>query len=159
MGMNLHPSFDVIICVLKESMKRSLYEIPNYCINDPYFEKQLENENSIEEETLTISLFEITKNVNIEVEVSNRMTGEELKQLFCKKAKIQYDKYTFRIFFSGSEIKDDQTLGQHKLQDGFKLQIMKFPKQKNDDKKNEEKNDSDNGDKKKKKRKKNKKKK
>lgn len=73
--------------------------------------------------------------VDIKVEVSNKTTGAELKEIFRKKAKFPSGTYTFRIFFSGSEIKDDQTLGQHKIQSGFKLQIMKFGGPSNNDNK------------------------
>ncbi|MCQ2818071.1 MAG: hypothetical protein MJ252_12465 [archaeon] len=131
------------------------YFIPNYCINDPYFEKTFENQDDIKEKKIKITLFEISKNVSIDVEISNQMKGEELKELFRKKAKFPEGQYTFRIFFSGSEIKNDQTIGQHKLQDGFKLQVIKFGKSSNDPKTN--KTGGDEEDKKEKKKKKKKK--
>ncbi|MCQ2816057.1 MAG: ubiquitin family protein [archaeon] len=70
------------------------------------------------------------------MEISNQITGAELKEMFRKKAKFEEGKYTFRIFFSGSEIKDDQVIGQHKIQNGFKLQVMKFNKIGSDTKSN-----------------------
>lgn len=103
------------------------YFVPNYCINDPYFEKKLEKKDNFEEQTLKIVLFEISKNISVDLKVSNFITGAELKEKFREKAKIQEGKFKFRIFFSGSEIKDEHNLCQHKIQDGFKIQIIQSP--------------------------------
>ena len=56
------------------------YYIPNYCINDPYFEKELSEEEKDDEETIEIFLFEVTKNINLKIRISNHRTGKELKQ-------------------------------------------------------------------------------
>lgn len=130
------------------------YFIPNYCINDPYFEKSFEDQDEIEEEILKLTLFEISKNVNVDLEVSTKLTGAELKELFRKKGKYPEDKFTFRIFFAGNELKDDQLIGQHKIKDGFKLQVMKFNKMPGDSKPSKSKDDDDDEKKKRKKRKK-----
>lgn len=110
------------------------YFIPNYCINDPYFEKSFEDQDEVKDETLNLTLFEITKNISVDLEVSTKLTGAELKELFREKGKFPEDKFTFRIFYAGNELKDDQMIGQHKIKDGFKLQVMKFNKSPSDSK-------------------------
>ena len=41
------------------------YHIPNYCINDPYFEKELKVDDNVEERPLRLKLFEVSGNLNI----------------------------------------------------------------------------------------------
>jgi hypothetical protein len=102
------------------------YHIPNYCINDPFFERQYKIKKNVEEKQVKIKLFEPTGNINEEKTVSNTMTGKELKELFRKEKDIG-DNFNLRLFFGGMEIKDEHFLYQHHLKNGFKIQIMKLP--------------------------------
>ena len=103
------------------------YIVPNYCVNDPYFEKEYKVEKDKKEKMLKLKLFEVGSNTNTEMEVSNLMKGEELKEEYRKKAKID-DNFNLRLFFSGNEIKDDHFLYQHDLQNGIKIVVMKLQK-------------------------------
>ena len=103
------------------------YHIPNYCINDPFFERQYKKKKNVEEKKVKIKLFEPTGNINEEKTVNNTMTGKELKELFKKENNIG-DNFNLRLFFGGMEIKDDHCLYQHNLKNGFKIQVMKLPK-------------------------------
>ena len=103
------------------------YHIPNYCINDPYFERQYKKKKNVEEKKVKIKLFEPMSNINEEITVNNTMTGKELKELFRKDYKIG-DNFNLRLFFAGMEITDDHSLYQHNLKNGFKIQVMKLPK-------------------------------
>ena len=103
------------------------YHIPNYCINDPFFERQYKKKKNIEEKKVKIKLFEPMSNINEDKSVSNTMTGKELKDLFKKEHNIG-DNFNLRLFFGGMEITDDHFLYQHNLKNGFKIQVMKLPK-------------------------------
>ena len=61
------------------------YIIPNYCINDPYFEKEYIIKTNIETKNLKIKLFEPSTNSNITLNVTNLINGEELKKKYYKK--------------------------------------------------------------------------
>ena len=103
------------------------YHIPNYCINDPFFERQYKKKKNVEEKKVKIKLFEPMDNINEEKSVSNTMTGKELKELFRKEHNIG-DNFNLRLFFGGMEITDDHFLYQHNLKNGFKIQVMKLQK-------------------------------
>ena len=103
------------------------YHIPNYCINDPFFERQYKKKKNVEEKKVKIKLFEPMGNINEEKSVSNTMTGKELKDLFKKEHNIG-DNFNLRLFFGGMEITDDHFLYQHNLKNGYKIQVMKLPK-------------------------------
>ena len=120
------------------------YHIPNYCINDPFFERQYKVKKNIEEKKVKIKIFEPTGNINEEKSVMNTMKGKELKELFKKEHKIG-DNFNLRLFFAGMEIKDDHCLYQHNLKSGIKIQVMKLPKL---DTHSHTKNKSEKGDKK-----------
>lgn len=102
------------------------YYVPNYCINDPYFEKELSNDDQGVEKKINLFLYDVSSDHKIKVTVSNQDNGAKLKELFIKDAKINEKEYKLRLFFSGSEIKDDQFLYQYKLENDFKIQVMKI---------------------------------
>ena len=104
------------------------YLIPNYCINDPYFEKEFEIKENIKKKMLKINLYEVALNKNLEIEVNNLMSGEDLKKLFCEKNNISIDEYNIRMFFSGNEIKNNHYLYQYRIHNGYKVQVMKSKK-------------------------------
>ena len=103
------------------------YHVPNYCINDPFFERQIKTKKNVEEKKVKIKLFEPTDNIDEEKSVPNTMTGKELKEFFKKEHNIG-DNFNLRMFFQGVEIKDEHTLYQHNLKTGYKIQVMKLPK-------------------------------
>ena len=105
--------------------KGNHYYVPNYCINDPYFEKSFNvNIEEINEEKLKLIFYEVGNNINVELEVSNLLTGEELKDLYIKKTNKNINDFNIRFFFSGNEIKNNQFIYQHKLKDEYKIMVM-----------------------------------
>ena len=107
------------------------YFIPNYCINDPYFEREFKIDEHFENKNIKIKLFEPSCDKNTILNVDNGINGGELKRMYSEKAGIPFDEYNFRLFFGGQEIKDSNFLYQYNLQKGFKIQVMKIPKNKN----------------------------
>ena len=115
------------------------YIIPNYCINDPYFEKEYIINENITKKNIKVNLYEVANNTNTILEVNNLITGEELKKLFCKKNNISYDDFRIRMFFAGIEILNEHFLYQYNIKDEFKIQVMRVPRPKNDVEKKEKK--------------------
>ena len=108
--------------------KGNHYIIPNYCINDPYFEKQYKINNNIENKNIKIKLFDPSNGSNISLNITNAFSGEELKKIYYEKTGISTHEYNLRLFFGGQEIKDNNFLYQFNIQKGFKIQVMKFSK-------------------------------
>ena len=108
--------------------KGNHYIIPNYCINDPYFEREYKIDNNIENKNLKIKLFEPLSNINTSLNISNSVSGKELKKIYCEKIGVSIDEYNLRCFFGGQEIKDNNFLYQYNLKKGFKIQVMKLSK-------------------------------
>ena len=117
------------------------YIVPNYCINDPYFEKEYKIKDNVVKKNIKVNLYEVANNKNSILEVNNLITGEELKKLFCKKNNISYDDFRIRMFFAGSEITNEHFLYQYNIKDEFKIQVMRIPKPKNEEKKEEKKDE------------------
>ena len=115
--------------------KNNHYIVPNYCINEPYFEKEYKVEENITKKNLKIKIFEVSSNTDLSMEVANTLTGKDLKKIFCEKANIDMSKFNIRMFFAGMEITDSHFLYQHDLHSGYKIQVMKLPKIKDDVKK------------------------
>ena len=101
------------------------YYVPNYCINDPYFEKEL-NEKDIPEKKIKLFLHDAYSETTVEETFSNHDTGEKIKKRFIEETKIEENKFKIRLFFSGMEIKDNDFIYQHSLEDDFKIQVMKI---------------------------------
>ena len=101
------------------------YFVPNYCINDPYFEKELKKE-EVKEKKVKLFLYDVSSDTAVEETFSNHDTGEKIKNKFIQEAKIKENEYKIRLFFSGSEIKNSDCIYQHGLEDNFKIQVMKI---------------------------------
>lgn len=114
------------------------FHIPNYCINDPYFEKELPGiDEKIEPKTLDviniyltsnnikIVVYEASKNQNVKMNISNSTNGEEIKALFINESKINCTTDDLRLFFGGHEIKNQHILAQYNINNGYKIIAMK----------------------------------
>ena len=103
----------------------NMYRVPNYCINDPFFEKELMavDENK-EKRNINITLYDLYKNKKTDVEIDENSLCEKLKFLFCEKNQIDLNKAKIRMLFGGVEMKDENHIYQYKLQDGYTVQIL-----------------------------------
>lgn len=106
--------------------KNRLYKIPNYCINDPFFVKQIKkiDENHLIQ-TISISLYDVYDNKKTNINVSDNIKIEDLKKNYCDHNNIDITKSRIRLLFGGSELKDDNLLYQFNFRDGYIIQILK----------------------------------
>ena len=108
------------------------YIIPNYCINDPYFEKEFKVDENVKKVDLKLNLYEVATNTNTIINTNNLINGEELKKIFCEKNNISMDDYNIRMFFAGGEILNDHFVYQYNIKNDYKIQVMKIPKPKSE---------------------------
>jgi len=109
-----------------ENPKNS-YKIPNYCINDPIFERDYEvfkeKDNTIENIPIIIFCFITNDMKEIKLNVFNKSSGKEIKELISKEIDKPLENYKFRLFFSGQEILDDHLLFYHNIENKNKIQV------------------------------------
>ena len=115
--------------------KGNHYIVPNYCINDPYFEKEYTIKENVEKKEFKLNFYEVANNKNTVLEVNNLMSGEELKKIFSEKNNISLNDYNIRMFFAGSEITNQHFLYQYNIKNDYKIQVMRVPKPKDENKK------------------------
>ena len=115
--------------------KGNHYIVPNYCINDPYFEKEYTIKENVEKKEFTLNFYEVANNTNTVLQVNNLMSGEELKKIFSEKNNISLNDYNIRMFFAGSEITNQHFLYQYNIKNDYKIQVMRVPKPKDENKK------------------------
>ena len=102
--------------------KGNYYKIPNYCINDPYFEKIIVDENNVKEEKIKVKLYGWK---NLEIEINNKLKGKDLKNEIKMKEKIEEDNI-IKLFYKGAEIKDDDYLYKHDLNENYPVMLKVF---------------------------------
>ena len=112
------------ICVDPEG---NIYRVPNYCVNDPYFElvllpKSGGNYNNI----INIILFDVLRKQKQSLKVNENTTGEEIIKYYANINKIDLGRNTVRLLFGGGIIRNDETLYQHKVKDGQMIQVSIF---------------------------------
>ena len=91
------------------------YKVPNYCINEPYFERELGKEDIKDDINNIIFYGNYKGNIfNFDFKVSNKLTGKELKNIIKNKRELDINT-NIRLFEKGFEIKDEDYLYQHKL--------------------------------------------
>ena len=101
-------------------LKGNEYRIPNYCINEPYFGKNNEEEKEVKEEKLILNFYGAKK---FKIEVSNKLKGKELKNDIKIKEQIE-DNNKIRLFYRGIEIKDDDYLYNHDINENTLINIL-----------------------------------
>ena len=104
--------------------KGNHYKIPNYCINEPYFERSL-NEGEIKENNINIVFYGNFdgKLFQFNLKLSNKLSGKELKNIISKAQNLE-NNINIRLFEGGIEIKDGQFLYQHKLKDESRVHLV-----------------------------------
>jgi hypothetical protein len=96
------------------------YKIPNYCINEPSFEIISEDEQNIEDKNVKIKIYGWQ---NLEIEIDNKLKGEDLKNIIKKKFSIEDDKI-IRLFTRGNEIKNDDYLYKYDFNENAPVMLM-----------------------------------
>ena len=96
------------------------YKIPNYCINDPYFGIINSGEKDVKEKKLILNFYGAKK---LKLEVSNKLKGRELKNDIRIKEKIE-DNKKMRLFYRGIEIKDEDFLYNHDINENTLINIL-----------------------------------
>ena len=101
-----------------------IYRIPNFCINDPYFELEILPQDNSHNETINIILFDISNQKQIKLKVNEAEKGESIIQKYAKAHNINLKENKIRLLFGGGIIKENESLYQHKVKDGFSIQIV-----------------------------------
>ena len=74
-------------------------------------------------------MFDLYGNKKYEVNVNNKFSGVELKNLFCNLSGINEEEYKLKFIFGGAEIKEEHFLYQFKLDNEYTIQIFKLKKE------------------------------
>ena len=105
----------------------NIYRVPNYCINDPYFEKELKPKNRGNANNLVnIILYDVSLKKKTNLNISENITGAEIIKYYAQQNKIDLNRNTIRLLFGGGLIRNDETLYQHKVKDGQMIQVSIF---------------------------------
>lgn len=100
------------------------YKVPNYCINEPYFERELGKEDIKDDINNIIFYGNYKGNIfNFDFKVSNKLTGKELKNIIKNKRELDINT-NIRLFEKGFEIKDEDYLYQHKLNNNSNVHLV-----------------------------------
>ena len=97
----------------------NIFRVPIYCINDPHFQLELLENDRAKGEEIEIKLFDVINQKQNKFSVLDSITGKELIEKYANKENIDLNKYKIRLLFGGGIIKDNETLFQHKVKNGF----------------------------------------
>jgi hypothetical protein len=104
-----------------------IFRIPNFCINDPYFEKIIPiDDEKIQKipEQIFVNLYNLYLNKYFKVEIYDTFTGKDIKQLYCKLENLDFEEYKIRLFFGGAEVADSHELYKHNVKNDYTIQIL-----------------------------------
>ena len=109
--------------------KGFLYEIPNYCINDPvkYEKNEEEKKNMPKKEDIEIKIRCFTNEVKIKI--NNYENVEKLKKeiTISKHFKNKYKVGDIRLFFGGKELKNPKELWFYNIENKSIIQMLAKP--------------------------------
>ena len=101
----------------------NIFRVPNYCINDPHFQLELLDKNEATGQNIEIKLFDVINQKQNKLTVLDSITGEELIEKYANEENIDLSQNKIRLLFGGGIIKENETLFQHKVKNGFSIQI------------------------------------
>ena len=103
----------------------NIYKIPNYCINDPYFERVIKDydEKKIENEEKEIRIYRYGNHKPFFLKVSFDIRGKDLKKKCLQHENLNED-IKIRLFIYGVEIKDEQCLSQHNISEDKPIYLI-----------------------------------
>lgn len=108
-----------------------IFNIPNFCISDPLFERdydELKNKyNKIEEKDINVILYYLAKNKNVSIETTNKTLVKDIKKKFAEKFGIDLEKFKIRLIYRGLELLDDNLLCYNGVDDMSKIHVMINP--------------------------------
>ena len=112
------------MCVDKQG---NVFRVPNYCINDPYFEIQLKPKNGGNSNNfINIVLINVSKNSKVNLKVNENTKGGDIINNYAKMNKIDLKRYIIRLLYGGGLIREEETLYQHSVKNGDMVQISVF---------------------------------
>ena len=105
----------------------NIFRVPNYCINDPYFEIELKpkiqgNNNNI----INIDLLNVSLNKKFKINVNENTKGSDLINYYSKLNNIDLKRFVIRLLYGGGLIREDETLYQHNVKNGDFIQVSIF---------------------------------
>ena len=105
----------------------NIFRVPNYCINDPHFQLELLDKEESKGQKIEIKLFDFVNQKQNKMTVLDNITGEELIEKYAAEEDIDLSKNKIRLLFGGGIINNNETLFQHKVKNGFSIQICFSP--------------------------------
>lgn len=113
---------------LVQDNKGQIYRVPNWCINDPFYEKALNLERNSSVKKIKIWIQDIyNNNDKLELDVNDDTTSLQLKQLFFESTNNSEDitTYKIRLIYKGCELKDNETIYEHSIPEGSVILLVK----------------------------------
>ena len=110
-------------CVV-DSNSAKVFNVQNFCINEPLWIKEYCNPESITKQMLSINLLNVFKHASdYEIKILNTQTGEDIKQIFADKENIIRSEYKIRLLYKGLEIKGTDLLSMHNFDKHPQIQV------------------------------------
>ena len=103
-----------------------IYCIPNYCINDPYFERVILPVDNTKLHDNKLSIYLSENDFRTQINVHEGISGGEIKQLYANIKGYNLDKCKIRLFFGGNEIRENEFIYQHKILNNYIIQVIKI---------------------------------
>lgn len=102
------------------------YEIPNYCINDPYKYDYISRKDSVKqprEDTIDVIVRKTIQDKTFNIK--NSIFVYEFKKIISKNFEtFELNEQLIRLFYSGKELRDDDQLWMYNILNGSIVQMM-----------------------------------
>ena len=107
--------------------KGFLYEIPNYCINDPLEYEKFEEKKPLIKEDIEVKIR--CFNLEEKIKINNFDNITEIKENIkkCEKFNKKYELNNIRLFFGGKELNDKKEVWYFNIQNNSIIQMLANP--------------------------------
>ena len=97
----------------------NVFFIPNYILNEPYYERQ---EIKPKDGKVTLVLVNFFENAKVKIDILSTLTVKDLMDEYVKITEITGN-YKLRLFVNGFEMKAEEIIGSYKMNENQIVQV------------------------------------
>lgn len=109
-----------------------IYHIPNYCINDPFYQKDFDGYeklyDTVDDRNIKININYYNEGKEYQMKIRNKCTGFDLKHKFSKMINLDTRNNNMKLLYKGQEIEDTHCMYYHNLVEDSHVYILSTPK-------------------------------
>ena len=123
MNAELTPLDDRINVVVCQNTG-AIFNIPNFCINDPLLKKEFKQKEETQEKQVKLKIMNFMKNKYYDLAVNDGLSVSDFKELLAKNEEVNLETQNIKVVCKGQLLVNERKLSDYKIVDNDYVQIL-----------------------------------